>query len=871
MNKKLLGITLSTVIAVSSFTPIMAEDTITFSGSSVYVSAGEEFLMPFTAENAENLKNCTIELSFNDEYITPVIGSVSNKGSDTYIQDIAVSPGRVIIVAGGINTKDYGNEIFSYKFKVSPELTKEITAGISITVTNADGNFSNTCSTVNGTVNINKSEPISTPNIVLPSDEENDINADSQKTQTISVASIDDKQYGDAPFSLSVTPDSVSGLTDMTYTSSDENIATVTADGTVILNGSGVCKITVSQNGNEDYKPAETSVSFTVNKKLLKVYPNDLTITYGDALPQNLIAFDGFVNTQDEDELSKQVIVSGLPENITPGTYALSLSGIVSDKYKIDYSEGTLTIAPKTLTVENLKVYDKIADGNNTALIDSSSAVLSGINTGDDVKLNLGSASAEFVSSEAGENVEVKISGLSLTGKDAEKYTLSSTEFTTSANIKSEMTASDVAASINSVIPVEKDSRSLVLPYVGSGFTVSVASTSNSNLIDTDGHVGYADTDTDVTLVFSVSKNDDIAQTVPVTVTVPASTKVTLSQAPLSGDIFGLGTFFKGEDVTLNVGNGYKVKAWYINDTKYDTNDTTIKLTAEEDMVIKAETYQHNGGSLQGNAAAKVTSSISSGKILAGSLVELKTSTSGADIYYTTDGSSPSTLSEKYIDKIEISQDTVIKAIAVKKGMSNSSVSTFSYTVRYAKTELKNNANKIKYMASYADNTFRPDQAATRYEVIDALNNLLDIEESGNKKTFSDVDEKHEEVVSTFAGVGIISGYGNGTFGGNKSITRAEFVTLLTKAWNTEGISSKKSFNDINGHWAAEMIETFAANGYVSGYPDGGFHPDDKVTRAEVVSVINRMVGTTSVSLSQKYIDLAPTHWAYGQIMAVVS
>ena len=67
------------------------------------------------------------------------------------------------------------------------------------------------------------------------------------------------------------------------------------------------------------------------------------------------------------------------------------------------------------------------------------------------------------------------------------------------------------------------------------------------------------------------------------------------------------------------------------------------------------------------------------------------------------------------------------------------------------------------------------------------------------------------------------------------------------------------------------MIDAFATKGYVSGYPDGGFHPDDKVTRAEVVSVINRMVGTKAISLSQKYVDLAPTHWAYSQIMAVVS
>lgn len=918
MTKKLFSVTLSAAIAAGCITPIMAQDVVTLSGGSVYVKAGEEFTMPFSAEHAENIKNCTIELSFDSKYITPITGSVENSGENTYIQDVAASGNKIIIVASGLNTKDYGDKIFSYKFKASPELTDEITAGISINVTNLGGEDISKLQTINGTVNINKTapaepttEPTQTPApstepsqtpipsiapsiepsqtpipSIAPSIEPSQTPSPSiapsiepsqtpvqQKEQVISIAAIADKQYGDAPFALSVTPDANSGLTDMTYSSSNENIAVVDASGTVTITGAGICEITAAQAGNENYKPASAKVSMTVNKKLLKVYPNDLTITYGDALPQNLIAFDGFVNAQDEDELSKQVVISGLPETIVPNTYKLTLSGINSDKYKVSYSEGTLTIKQKPLTISALKVYDKLADGNNSAIINASSAVLDGINVGDDVKLNIGAAKAEFAQAEAGDNIAVKITGLSLTGKDAAKYTLSTSEFDTTANIKSTMTAAEAAASINSVPTIEKDVHDMVLPYIGSGFTVKIATTSNSAVISTDGKIGYLDNDTEVELTFSVTKGDDSAVSSPIKVTVPASTKVTLSQAPLSGEIYGLGTFYKGQEVSLKVGNGIKVRAWYVNGSKYDTNSTTLNLTANADMEIKVETYKHNGGSLQGNAVSRVTTSVSaSNKVIAGTTIELSTNTTGATIYYTTDGSTPTKLSKKYTGGIDIDESMVIKAIAVKNGMNSSSVSTFDYTVRYANTELKNNANTIKYMAAYADNTFRPDQAATRYEVIDALNNLLDIEEIGNKKTFSDVDSEHADVVAKFADVGIISGYGNGTFGGNRSITRAEFVTLLTKAWNigkTSGYST--FFNDVSGHWAADMIDAFATKGYVSGYPDGGFHPDDKVTRAEVVSVINRMVGTKAISLSQKYVDLAPTHWAYSQIMAVVS
>ena len=132
MTKKLFSVTLSAAIAAGCITPIMAQDVVTLSGGSVYVKAGEEFTMPFSAEHAENIKNCTIELSFDSKYITPITGSVENSGENTYIQDVAASGNKIIIVASGLNTKDYGDKIFSYKFKASPELTEEITAGISI-------------------------------------------------------------------------------------------------------------------------------------------------------------------------------------------------------------------------------------------------------------------------------------------------------------------------------------------------------------------------------------------------------------------------------------------------------------------------------------------------------------------------------------------------------------------------------------------------------------------------------------------------------------------------------------------------------------------------------------------------------------------
>ena len=885
MKKKFLGYALSACIAATSFVPVMAEDVATIKAGTIYADSGEEFVLPVTAQNAEDIASFTLELTYDSQYVSPVAGSLENDGANTFIQDV---PGdsKVTIVAYGVNTKEIGEELFTYKFKTAEELSEEITTPISINIKNINGSDEFSVLSEQGIVKINSEpeqdvtpsaepsespEPTETP-VPSESPEPTETPDPEKKEQSISFNPIADKQYGDEPFALELTLDAESGITDVTYSSSDENIATVSADGIVTITGAGICEIMASVAGNEEYAPAEAKVSFTSNKKLLSVYPNDLTIVYGEALPQNLVAFDGFVNDADRDEIEKQVVVSGLPETVTPGVYNLTLSGITSDKYKVDYSEGTLTIEKKPLTIESISVYDKAADGTTSAVINESSIVLSEVNVGDDVYVDIDNAAAEFAQAEIGEGIAVTITNLALTGPDADKYTLEPSVAQTTANIKETVTAAEMAATITSIASIAKDQRTVVLPNIGSAFKIAIASSSNEGVISTSGEIGYIDADTEVTLVLSVTNGEDTAQTQPITVTVPASTKVTITQGEMDCNLNGTGTYYKGQEVKLSVPSGYKVRGWYVGDTKVGKDTTTLTFTAEESIVIRADAFKHSGGSLAANVVSKVTSNKSdSSKVMAGTTITLETSTPGATIYYTTDGSTPTTSSNVYTDGIDLDESMVIKAIAVKKGMNNSSVSTFDYVIRYAETELKDNADTIKYMAAYADNTFRPDQAATRYEVINALNELLDIEESDNNKTFTDVDEEHFDVVSKFANVGIISGYGNGTFGGNRSITRAEFVTLLTKAWNIETESAENVFDDVSGHWASDEINSFAELGYVSGYPDGEFHPDDKVTRAEVVSVINRMVGTKSVSASQKYVDLAPTHWAYSQIMAVVA
>ena len=88
---------------------------------------------------------------------------------------------------------------------------------------------------------------------------------------------------------------------------------------------------------------------------------------------------------------------------------------------------------------------------------------------------------------------------------------------------------------------------------------------------------------------------------------------------------------------------------------------------------------------------------------------------------------------------------------------------------------------------------------------------------------------------------GYIQGYPDGTFGGEKPITRAEFVAILMRFFPETNATC--NFSDVSpNHWAYRYIAAATTYGWVNGYPDGSFKPDQAITRAEVVAVINRVL-----------------------------
>ena len=153
----------------------------------------------------------------------------------------------------------------------------------------------------------------------------------------------------------------------------------------------------------------------------------------------------------------------------------------------------------------------------------------------------------------------------------------------------------------------------------------------------------------------------------------------------------------------------------------------------------------------------------------------------------------------------------------------------------------------INYIVGYADGTIRPGNNITRAEVATIFYRLLTDECRAKYGTttnsFSDVSEGqwHNKAISTLANAGVLTGYPDGTFGPSRSITRAELVTIVDRFAEAEG--GVASFFDVGTHWAASSIGSSEANSWVNGYPDGSFKPNGAITRAETFAVVNRLLG----------------------------
>lgn len=188
-----------------------------------------------------------------------------------------------------------------------------------------------------------------------------------------------------------------------------------------------------------------------------------------------------------------------------------------------------------------------------------------------------------------------------------------------------------------------------------------------------------------------------------------------------------------------------------------------------------------------------------------------------------------------------------------------------------------NGDDHVAYVHGYTDGTVKPSSNVTRAETAAMLYRLLtesrrnEIQTASN--SFSDVsaDDWYNESVSTMENGKYITGYPDGTFGGNKNITRAEFVAMLVRFIGVQ--NEDCSFTDVSrDYWAYGCIATATKAGWIAGYTDGTFKSEQPITRAEAMTIINRVLNRGVNEKSELmnfrvWPDNEPSAWYYYEVI----
>ena len=161
--------------------------------------------------------------------------------------------------------------------------------------------------------------------------------------------------------------------------------------------------------------------------------------------------------------------------------------------------------------------------------------------------------------------------------------------------------------------------------------------------------------------------------------------------------------------------------------------------------------------------------------------------------------------------------------------------------------DLLNDSDHFAYVIGYKDGNVRPYGLISRAETTTIFFRLLkDSVRDGNlltSNTYTDVADDYwaNIAISTMTGLGIVQGRSTMTFDPKAPITRAQFAAICAR-FDTGKSSGEQTFSDIQGHWAEKYIERAAELGWIKGFEDGTFRPDTYITRAQAMTMINRVL-----------------------------
>ena len=329
-----------------------------------------------------------------------------------------------------------------------------------------------------------------------------------------------------------------------------------------------------------------------------------------------------------------------------------------------------------------------------------------------------------------------------------------------------------------------------------------------------------------------------------------------------------------------------------IHATKREKSDNGVYYEDYETPVEKmpfTNTYTYHTSVIPTGAVIMANKTDAQGKALAGATFVLEDSrgreayqatsnTSGAVRFTDVSSGTYTLLEKKAPEGYVLSNETYTLTVSGSRvTMNGKAYSPVTFINRKA-AEL-NRTDHFAFLVGYTDGTFGPERNMTRAEVTTMFARLLTEQIEADKtysNTFSDVPKGYwaANYIGYMQQFGIITGYSDGSFRPDAPVTRAEFAAIASRFEKlTEG---SKSFTDVpDTYWAARYINFAATRGWVTGYSDGTFKPENPITRAEVAAVTCRLLER---SADQSYIrshlkelrtfaDMTESHWAYWYAM----
>lgn len=605
--------------------------------------------------------------------------------------------------------------------------------------------------------------PIGTVTVTIKGNHDSKVyNGAEQSVEGYTVVSISDINYKDTDFSLKVGVEAKATGTNASDTAYPMGL---TADSFV--------------NNNNNFK----NVTFVVEDGSLTITPRTVTLTSetaskpydGTALtkPEVTVTGDGFVTGE-----VTNIKATGSVTNVSEGEVTNAITFVPGDafnagNYKIEKSEGKLTITPLAVTV-TAKDYTKYVGEKDPVL----EATVTGTINNDTVSYT--------ISREAGETVGT--------------YTITPA----GAEAQGNYTVTYKAGMLTI-----KERPYRPNPSITDKITVEITGNSDSVVYD-----GTEHSVKDYTVKISDSRYTE--------------KDFTFSGKALASGI-NAGTYEMG------------LKADQFKNTNARFTNVEFIIKADGVLTITQRPLTITAGSAEGIAPVTCDKYTVEGLATGDKVDSVKLTGIQSE-----PGESPN-----------VASDAVIKNAKGEDVTAN-------YKITYVDGVLKaievlNKEIHFNYVIGYTDGTIRPNNDISRAEVATIFFRLLTDEAREQYTTtagnFTDVKAGMwcNRAIATLTNMGIIKGYTDGSFQPNKSITRAELATIIARFAKLD--VNTKTFSDINGHWAQKNIELAAGNGWINGYEDGTFRPNNNITRAETFAMINRVLDRQTESVS----DLLPT------------